>query len=67
MSHLKESLLVQFSDPLDVSIKLAALQLSGCNQPSEPVLDDKGGGVNLIIYSGGSFYIVLTNNPAMAI
>ena len=57
--HLKESLLKQRSDPLDVSIKLAQLQLSGSNQPPEPVLDDKGGGVNLIIYSGGSFYIVL--------
>ena len=33
--HLKESLLVQFSDPLDVSRKLAPLQLSGHNQPPE--------------------------------
>ena len=33
--HLKESLLVQFSDPLDVSTKLAPLQLSGRNQPPE--------------------------------
>ena len=41
--HLKESLLVWISDPVDVSIKLAPIQLSGCNQPSEPVLGDKGG------------------------